>query len=107
MDGTFSFCTKYFYQFFTIHTIKNGVYIPLLFCLLKDKHASTYQFLFESLKQLCLENLILLNPEEIVIDFEPGLHKAAKDTWPNIKIVGCRFHLSQSWYRKIQHLGIV
>jgi len=31
MDGSFSYCPKYFYQLFTIHTVNNGHYIPLFF----------------------------------------------------------------------------
>lgn len=26
--------------------------------------------------------------------------------WQNVEIVGCRFHLKQSWWRKIQELGL-
>ena len=40
-------------------------------------------------------------------DFEIAIHNAVKSVWPYSKIVGCRFHLAQSWYRKIQRLGLV
>jgi len=46
VDGTFEFCSKYFYQLFTIHSLKNGHYIPLVFTLLPNKLSSTYQYLF-------------------------------------------------------------
>jgi len=26
--------------------------------------------------------------------------------WPHLTIIGCRFHLRQSWYREIQQLGL-
>jgi hypothetical protein len=26
--------------------------------------------------------------------------------WPNVTLKGCRFHLAQSWFRKIQKLGL-
>jgi len=33
MDGTFKYAASFFMQMFTIHGIKNGHYIPLVFCL--------------------------------------------------------------------------
>jgi len=32
MDGTFKYAAGFFMQMFTIHGIKNGHYIPLVFC---------------------------------------------------------------------------
>jgi len=42
-----------------------------------------------------------------VIDFEKAIHDAVSIVWPDTLIVGCRFHLTQSWFRKIQSLGLV
>jgi hypothetical protein len=41
-----------------------------------------------------------------VIVFEIGIHKAINFMWPTAKIIGCRFHLAQAWYRKILSLGL-
>jgi len=39
--------------------------------------------------------------------FEKSLHNNALITvWPTIILHGCRFHLSQAWWRKIQNLGL-
>ncbi|KAE9525843.1 hypothetical protein AGLY_014069 [Aphis glycines] len=46
------------------------------------------------------------NPEVIHVDFESSIHKAANIVWPLIKIQRCHFHLGQSWWRKIQELGL-
>lgn len=27
--------------------------------------------------------------------------------WLNFKLIGCRFHLTQNWFRKVQQLGLV
>jgi len=35
------------------------------------------------------------------------IHTAAKLVWPKINIKGCRFHLGQNWWKKIQALGLV
>lgn len=108
MDGTFSYCTKYFGQLFTIHGLENGHYIPLVYCLLKDKTTSSYQHLFSSLKSRIFEVYKLCwNPMEVFIDFEKAIHNALFNSFPHIKINGCRFHLHQNWFKKIQSLGLV
>ena len=40
-------------------------------------------------------------------DFEQAIHNAINEMFPLCKIIGYRFHLSQSWYRKIQNLGLL
>lgn len=106
MDGTFSYSTKYFHQFFTIHSVDNGNYIPLVFCLLPDKKEETYKCLFEHLVKKCEEINLHFNPKRVTIDFEIALQNAVRSAWPLVEVVGCRFHLSQAWWRKIQHLGL-
>lgn len=107
MDGTFNYCTRYFCQLFTIHGYVNEHYIPLLFCLLPNKSTETYKKLFTLVISTCLTHKLSLSINEIVVDFEKAIHLAAVDVWPNVQIIGCRFHLAQSWYRKIQNCGLV
>ncbi|CAI6350179.1 unnamed protein product [Macrosiphum euphorbiae] len=38
--------------------------------------------------------------------FESAIHSAVAEVFPNAQIRGCRFHLWQSWWRKIQSLGL-
>lgn len=107
MDGTFSFCTKYFYQLFTIHGLENGHYIPLLYCLLPNKTTETYTKLFLLLKSKILEAFnTVFEPVEAFVDFEIAIHIALRNVLPKTKINGCRFHLHQAWFRKIQSLGL-
>ncbi|KAE9529659.1 hypothetical protein AGLY_011755, partial [Aphis glycines] len=107
MDGTFSYCPKYFYQLFTIHTVENGNYIPLVFLLLPNKETKIYEQAFNSLIEVCTSKLsIHFQPKICIVDFEQSIHKAVLTVWPNIILRGCRFHLSQSWWRKIQNLGL-
>ncbi len=101
VDGTFKCCTKYFTQLFTVHVIQNGYYIPLIFSLLANKQSSTYEKLFLILKKECEQISTCFKPNEIVADFETAIHTAARNIWPDVKIIGCRFHLTQSWWRKI------
>jgi len=41
MDGTFKCCPRFFTQMFTIHVLKNGYYIPIIFCLFLNKSYET------------------------------------------------------------------
>lgn len=97
MNGTFDYCTKYFLQLFTIHAFSKGKYVPVAFCLLKDKQKCTYVKLFELLKDKCKMLGIIFNPKSIVIDFEQAIHSSVTDVFPEANIIGCRFHLAQSW----------
>lgn len=107
MDGTFKYSTKFFFQLFTIHCLRNGHYIPLVFCLLPNKHSHIYEEVFKRIIRLAETMNISLNPSRIILDFETAIHKAVKTAWPFASIFGCRFHLAQSWFRKIQSLGLV
>lgn len=107
LDGTFRYCTKYFLQLFTIHVIENSHYIPVAFCLLPNKLQSTYERLFFILKEKCLNINLIFFPKYVVADYELAIHKAISAQWPSSIIQGCRFHLGQAWFRKIQSLGLV
>lgn len=104
--GTFSYCPSFFTQLFTIHGLVNDDYVPLVFCLLKDKEIETYKKALLYVVQKCLRLNLLFNPQLITIDFEISMHRAVLLVWPSIIIVVCRFNLIQSWYRKIQELGL-
>ncbi|XP_054276641.1 uncharacterized protein LOC128995650 [Macrosteles quadrilineatus] len=106
MDGTFSYAPKHFYQMFTIHSVENGNYVPLIFCLLPDKKELTYKALFKLLCEKFQEQGFLFTPKQITVDFEVAIHTAIKLTWPTAVLIGCRFHLTQAWWRKIQQLGL-
>jgi len=106
VDGTFEFCSKYFYQLFTIHGLKNGRYIPLAFTLLPNKLSSTYEYLFRVLTSKCATFNLHFSPKTVVPDFEQAIHFTVKKVWPSITLVGCRFHLTQGWWRNIQKCGL-
>ncbi|CAI6369769.1 unnamed protein product [Macrosiphum euphorbiae] len=39
-------------------------------------------------------------------DFEKSIHMGARNVWRDIITKGCRFHLGQAWWRKVQNLGL-
>jgi len=106
VDGTFSYCAQFFYQFFTIHVIKNNHYVPLVFTLLRDKKQESYVDIFRIIDNYWLTYNNGFNLESIYVDFEIAIHNAINDVWPLTKVRGCRFHLGQSWYRAIQKFGL-
>lgn len=107
IDGTFQYCPKFFTQLFTIHTVENGNYIPLVFILLRDKQSKTYVHCFKILCDYINSVNLVFTPKEVVCDFEQSIHIAVRTVWPDVNIIGCRFHLTQSWFRQIQKLGLV
>lgn len=105
-DGTFQFCPKFFFQLYTILGFKNGQYVPCVFFLLPGKGRDCYESMFRILKESCSNIDINLNIELLHLDFEPAVYDAARTVWPNVIIKACQFHLGQSWFRKIQSLGL-
>ena len=101
-DGTFKFAPKGYLQMYTIHIYKHNKYIQVAYFLLKDKHFKTYNTMCKMLHGICPE----LNRSVFQLDFEPGVHKAVRKQFPGAVVRGCRFHLAQSWNRRIQRHGL-
>ncbi|XP_060851366.1 uncharacterized protein LOC132929805 [Rhopalosiphum padi] len=107
IDGTFSYCPKYFTQFFVIYGFINEYYVPLVFCILNNKSTKTYECALLYVKNKAMQNFgLMLKPKYVTVDFELAIHLAVKSVWPLSEIIGCRVHLTQAWYRKIQALGL-
>jgi hypothetical protein len=97
VDSTFKYVSRFFNQMFILHEFKNGNYIPLVFCLLIDKSVKTYDFVFTIIVQKCNTLFFMFSPVKFTVDFELAIHKATDYVWSNTTIIGCRFHLTQSW----------
>jgi len=107
-DGTFTYCPKHFFQQYTIHGVCKNYYVPLVFCFLPSKTKDIYKQMWETIKDLCLNNAnSVFQPSLLLLDFELGAHIAAKEVFPLIIIKACRFHLGQAWYRKISSIPIL
>ena len=48
----------------------------------------------------------LANPEKILLDFESVAINAFREAYPNARILGCYFHLTQSILRKFNKIGM-
>jgi hypothetical protein len=77
--------------------LANDIYVPVAFCLLKDKQKKTYCNLFRLIKQKCHEIYLTFEPKWITINFEMAIHASVNEIFPGCTIIGCRFHLTQSW----------
>lgn len=106
VDGTFYSSPKPFYQLFTVHGLHENIYVPLVFFLLPDKKTDSYEHVFKYILQVCNNFNLTFNPTIIRADFELAIHTAIRRVLPSVKIAGCRFHLGQSWWKKIQELGL-
>ncbi|XP_035218313.1 uncharacterized protein LOC118191602 [Stegodyphus dumicola] len=62
--------------------------------------------MFQKLKELCSNLHLNFQPEIVVADFEYAIHEAVRKMWPECSITGCRFHLTQAWWRKLQQCGL-
>ena len=45
-------------------------------------------------------------PAIVYADFEAAIHNAVTTVCPGLEVKVCRFRLGQSWWRKIQSLGL-
>lgn len=106
VDGTFYSCPKQFGQVFTIFGLHKNLYIPLASFLLIGKQINSYATAFYYLISECKKINLDFDPKSVFVDFELAIHSAIREVFPNSNIKGCRFHLGQSWWRKIQEFGL-
>ncbi|KAE9522845.1 hypothetical protein AGLY_016757 [Aphis glycines] len=45
--------------------------------------------------------------QKLHVDFEKAAHQAAYEVFENVQLIACRFHLGQSWWRKINSDSIL
>uniref|UniRef100_A0A8D9FI09 MULE transposase domain-containing protein n=1 Tax=Cacopsylla melanoneura TaxID=428564 RepID=A0A8D9FI09_9HEMI len=103
VDGTFYTSPRYFQQLYTIHVYHNSVYCQITFVFLPNKNTACYMKMWENLESLIGPGFL---PELFLVDFEEAAHIAIRSKFPSATIKCCRFHLGQSWYRKILELGL-
>lgn len=76
VGGTFSYSPLLFLLLFTIHGLVNDDYVPLVFCLFKDKEIKIYEKTLLYVMQKCLDLHLQFNPQLITIDFDISIHRA-------------------------------
>ena len=76
--------------------------IPVVYALLIDKHKKTYVKLLTTISDKCRDMDLLFNPKTILTDFEKASMSAVTTVFPLAALRGCRFHLGQSWWCRMQ-----
>ncbi|XP_022164638.1 uncharacterized protein LOC111029781 [Myzus persicae] len=99
VDGTFKSCPKQFYQLFSIFIKVQNSYVPVVFSLLPNKTTDTYILALHKVAKY-------LTVGTVFVDFETAIHSAITSQLQQVTVRGCRFHLCQSWWRKIQQFGL-
>ena len=103
MDGTFYAVPTLFAQLFVIFGRKKYTHVPLVYFLLTSKEKETYKLAFQKLKSFLSTQY---TPRLICVDYEDSIHTALRQVWPSATLQGCRFHLHQSWFRRLANLGL-
>jgi hypothetical protein len=106
VDGTFKSVPTFFHQLFTIQGLNNGRYMPLAFFLLTNKHQTSYQYVFRYTVAEAAKLCVTVCPTTVYADFEAAIHNAVTRVWPSCEVKAYRYHLGQSWWRKLQSLGL-
>ncbi|CAF1024296.1 unnamed protein product, partial [Brachionus calyciflorus] len=101
-DGTFDAAPSLFKQLFTVHILKNGKNLPLVYGLFVNKQQATYTKFFELLKEK-LNN----DPLSLSCDYELAIINSIEEIFPECEIHGCFFHLKKSIWRNVQDCGLV
>ena len=86
-DGTFELLKScMFMQLWIIVTrsASLGISFPALFFLLPNKSYPTYKSCMEKMRELGIQS-----PDKFHLDFEAAAIKAAKEVWPDTRIVTC------------------
>jgi hypothetical protein len=105
-DGTFKSYAKFFEQLYTVHGFRNVHYVPFIFALLSSKSVAKYTKFLDFASRLCSERSFTFEPCIVHVHFEVAMLKCFKQMFPTTEIQCCRFHLGQSWWRKVQKLGL-
>ncbi len=81
-----------------IHAVHREHVIPVVFCLLQRKNMTTYQEMINKI----LEFAPAWNPQTIMLDFEKAVLNVLSNSFPQVSLSGCYFHLRQSIHRQLQ-----
>lgn len=101
-DGTFKTCPTSFDQLFTIQCKLRDMFLPLMFCFMKNRQDVCYDKIFSFLETK--NPNITSSRKSIIIDFELASYNVLQRYFKNSNIYGCNFHLGQIVWRRIQLL---
>jgi len=71
-----------------------------------NKHQTSYEDVFRHKVSEAAKLGVNVFPSIVYADFKTTIHNAVTTVWPDCEVKEFRFHLGQSWWRKIQSLGL-
>jgi hypothetical protein len=80
--------------------------VQLAFFLPANKHPTPYEDVFSYTVSEAAKLGVSIFPKIGFAEFETAIYNAVKTVWPGLEVKACRFHLGQSWWRKMQSLGL-
>ena len=105
VDGTFKAIPVLWKQLFIWMIKKSGFWIPVCWAWLPDKNLQSYKVFFFLVLEELKRRKIKFNLKEVISDFEINIQKAATEMMIGIVILGCFFHLSKAFWKKVQTKG--
>ncbi|CAN7989387.1 unnamed protein product [Ixodes hexagonus] len=106
MDRTFKTVSPLFEQLYRIHGYLHCHVFPFVYCLMTRRAQMAYEALFEEVVNFAADMGLALNPKTASTDFVLAAINAIRSLLPSSDVHGCLFHLCQSVWRKVQHLGL-
>ena len=111
VDGTFRICPRGYYQVLNIggyYEDINGI-VPVFLIPTTGKSEYLYNMIFNDVKKIIIDANINLSdiPKYIMADFEVGLQRALKTSFPNSLISGCFFHLVKCLWDRAKKYGLI
>jgi hypothetical protein len=90
---------------FAGHSKQHRSFFTLCF-LLANKHQTSYEDVFRHTVSETAKTWCECFSNNFYADFEIAIHNAVTTVWPGCEVKACRFHFGQSWWRKVQSLGL-
>jgi len=80
--------------------------VQLALFLPANKHQTSYEDVFRHTVSEAAKLGVNVFPTTVYADFDTAIPNAVTTLWPVLEVQAIRFHLRQSWWRKIQSLGL-
>jgi len=88
-----------------VYNEETDLYIPACFVLCSSKNKDIYLKIFRDILNNILQRSY--NIRRMTVDFETAQIEAIQETFPEIELIGCRFHFKQALIRKAKKLGLL
>ena len=98
-DATFNAAPQAFYQVYVLGVLIREHLFPCVYALLPNKTKDTYIQLFEQISTITGDRMY---PTNFMMDFEINQKKGVEEVFPQAKIAGCLFHLSQNILKQLE-----